>query len=136
MTALDGQEVISALSRAIREAFTTSEFVKLYKDTPVQNMQKPCVFLHSVNTTHEPRMRNRARWHYIIDIRCHPADKITNFQSWASGIAVRMLDIVSQLQFENSKIRATNAEWHTEGGVLHVTVKYSLSVYQTQRETP
>lgn len=136
MAVLDGQEVISALAQSIRAAFTTAEFVKLYKDTPVQNMQKPCVFLHSVNTNHQPRMRNNAMWHYIVDVRCHPKDNATDIHTWARGVAVRMLDVVTRLQIGNTKIKATDVEWNIEGGVLHVIVKYSISVRKTPEDIP
>lgn len=136
MVTLTGQEVISALAQSIRGSFTTTEFVKLYKDTPVQNMQKPCVFLHSVFTNHEPRMRDSAMWHYIIDIRCHPSTSETNIHTWARGIVVKMLDVVTRLKLGNTYIKATDVEWNTEGNVLHVIVKYSLSVRKVLEELP
>lgn len=126
--ALTGQELISALATSIRTVFSTSEFATIYKDTPVQKMVKPCVFLHSVNTTHEPGMRDSARWHYIVDVRCHAADSETSFQTWASGIAVQMLEAVSRVTISEQTVKATNIEWNTEGGVLHVLARYSFSV--------
>ena len=134
MSVLDGQEVISAISLKIRSTFTSEEIVKIYKDTPIQNMQKPCVFLHSVESDHTPRMRNRATWGFIVDVRCHPKDGSTDFQTWARGIAVRVINAVEQIQVSGQTVKASRIGWNTEGGVLHVIIKYSFGVVKSNEE--
>lgn len=41
MSALTGQEVVSAISAKLRNRFTTSQIAEIYKDKPVQQMALP-----------------------------------------------------------------------------------------------
>lgn len=134
MIELDGQEVISALSMAIRAAFTTTEIVKLYKDTPEQGMQKPCVFLRSISFDPKTEMSNRSRWNYIIEIRCHPADGSTEVETWARGMAVRLLGVISSIRVSGQVVKATAINCTTQGGVLQLIANYSFGVLKTSDE--
>ena len=136
MSALTGQEVVSAISEQLRNRFTEQQIAKIYKDKPVQQMALPCIFIHEVNAGHRPEFRNRGWWDYIIDIRCHPETMRTNINTWGRGLAVMILETVEHIEVSGQRVKIQDAEWKIEDGVLHVIVKYSFRVYRVGEEVP
>lgn len=136
MSALTGQEVVSAISTKLRSRFTTSQIAEIYKDKPVQHMALPCIFIHEVDAAHRPAMRNTGWWDYIIDIRCHPDTMRTNISTWGRGLAVMILETVETIEVSGDIVKIRDAEWKVEDGVLHVIVKYSFRVYSVGTEIP
>lgn len=136
MAALTGQEVVSEIATRLRSRFSVKEFAEIYKDKPVQSMKTPCIFIHSVETTHTPELRRYATWDYIIDIRCHPGRMQTNIDTWARSLGPMILDCVEQITIVKQKVKARNASWRVEDDVLHVLVKYSFRVVQRPEEIP
>lgn len=136
MAALTGQEIVSDLAKRLRSRFSTTEFAEIYKDKPVQSMKTPCIFIHSVETTHTPDFRNYAWWDHIIDIRCHPGRMQTNVHTWARSLGPMIIDCVSHLTVDEQRVKAKNATWRVEDGVLHVIVNYGFRVLQKLEEVP
>lgn len=136
MEALTGQEVVSQIAKKLRSRFSETDFVALYKDTPVQNMKTPCIFIHSVETIHTPQLRNYATWDEVIDIRCHPAPKQLDVYTWARSLGPAIIDTVAKLQVQGQQVRAKSATWKVEDSVLHVIVSYAYRVLQTADEVP
>lgn len=136
MAALTGQEVVSDIAKRLRRRFSTTEFVEIYKDKPVQSTKTPYIFIHSIETTHTPELRNYAKWDHIIDIRCHPRKMQTDIQTWASDLAPMILDCVQQITVSNQPVKVKNATWRVENDVLHVVVTYSYRVMQKFEEIP
>lgn len=136
MAALTGQEVVSELAMRLRSRFSSTEFAEIYKDKPVQSMKTPCIFIHSVETTHTPELKKYAWWDYIIDIRCHPGKMQTNIHTWARSLGPMILDCVERITVANQQVKAKGATWRVEDGVLHVVVKYGFRVMQKPEEVP
>ena len=136
MTALTGQEVVSEIATRLRARFSKSEIAEIYKDKPVQSMTTPCIFIHTVETTHTPQMRGYAQWDYIIDIRCHPRKMRTNIHTWARGLAVMILDAVETLTVLNQPVKSKGASWRVEDDVLHVLVNYGFRVRKATEDIP
>lgn len=132
MSKLTGQEVVSGVAKNIRAAFTTAEISAIYKDKPTQGMLKPCVFLHSVDSSHTNRLRGSADWGFIVDVRCHPADYETEVDSWARKLAVRLLPLVNKVNISGQVVKSYDLTWSVQDGVLHMIAKYSFRV----RESP
>lgn len=136
MAALTGQEIVSELSKRLRSRFSSTEFAEIYKDKPVQSMKTPCIFIHSVETSITPQLRNYARWDDMIDIRCHPGRMQTNIHTWARSVATMVLDCACTINIDNQQVRSTNATWRVEDDVLHVVVTYSFRVVEKLEEVP
>lgn len=136
MAALTGQEVVSELARRLRGRFSDREFAEIYKDKPVQSMKTPCIFIHSVETTHTPELRNYAWWDHILDIRCHPSKMRTDIHTWARSLGPMIIDCVCNLAVDGQQVRAKNATWRVEDDVLHVIVTYGYRVMQKLEEVP
>lgn len=136
MAALTGQEVVSEIATRLRARFSKKEIAEIYKDKPVQSMATPCIFIHSVETTHTPQMRGYAKWDYILDIRCHPSKMRTNIHTWARGLAVMILDAIETLTVLNQPVKAKEVSWRVEDDVLHVLVNYGFRVQRTPEEIP
>ena len=136
MAALTGQEIVSDLAKRLRSRFSTTEFAEIYKDKPVQSMKTPCIFIHSVETTHTPDLRNYAWWDHIIDIRCHPGRMQTNIHTWARSLGPMIVDCVAYLTVDKQGVKAKNATWRVEDGVLHVIVNYGFRVLQKLEDVP
>lgn len=135
MAALTGQEVVSAIAKKLRNRFSIKEIAEIYKDKPVQSMKTPCIFIHSVETTHTPDLRNYAWWDHVIDIRCHPGKMCTDIHTWARSLGPMIVDCVSYLSIDGV-VKAKNATWRVEENVLHVILNYSFRVMQTLEEVP
>lgn len=136
MSALTGQEVVSAISVQLRNRFTEQQIAKIYKDKPVQQMTLPCIFIHQVDAGHRPELGKSGWWDYIIDIRCHPDTMRTNIDTWSRGLAVMILETVEYIEVSGQLVKSQSTEWKVEDGVLHVIVKYSFRVYRVRDEVP
>lgn len=136
MAALNGQEVVSHLALTFRERFSETEFAKIYKDKPVQSMVTPCIFIHSVETTLTPEIRNYAWWDEIIDIRCHPGKKVTNVQSWARTVGPMIVDCAQRITIDGQEVKAKSLTWRVEDNVLHVVGTYHYRVMQKLEDGP
>ena len=136
MAALTGQEIVSDIAKRLRSRFSSKEFAEIYKDKPVQSMQTPCIFIHSVETTHSPERRGYAWWDEIVDIRCHPGRMQTNIYSWARRLGPMILESVECLTVDGQQVRARNATWRVEDGVLHVILPYRYRVVRALEEAP
>lgn len=136
MAVLTGEDVVSAVATRVRSAFSTNEIKAIYKDLPQQNLKKPYAFIHQVNATHTNLLRNRARWGFIIDIRVHPEDERTNVQTWARGIALKLVDAVNTITVDNKPVKSTSLEAKVENNVLHVIASYSYGVIRVEDEMP
>ena len=136
MAALTGQEIVSEIGTRLRSRFSTTEFVEIYKDKPVQSMKTPCAFIHSVETIHTPDIGNYAWWDQIIDIRCHPSRMQTNIYSWARKLGPLILDCVERLTIDDQQVKTQDATWRVEDDVLHVIVKYRYRVMRVLEDVP
>lgn len=136
MAALTGQEVVSALSKKLRTRFSVAEFAEIYKDTPVQSMKTPCIFIHSIETTHIPDTRNYAWWDHLIDIRCHPGRMCTNIQTWARSLGPMIVDCIQHITVSNRVVKARNITWRVEDNVLHVITSYKYRVVEVDDPAP
>ena len=136
MAALTGQEVVSDAARRLRSRFSTAEFAEIYKDKPVQSMKTPCIFIHSVETTHTPELRGYGWWDHIIDFRCHPGKMQTNIHTWARSLGPMIVECVEHLTVDNQQVKSKNATWRVENDVLHVIMSYRYRVLQKPDEAP
>jgi hypothetical protein len=136
MAALTGQEIVSSIAKRLRSRFSTTEFAEIYKDKPVQSMKTPCIFIHSVETTHTPDLRNYGWWDHIIDIRCHPGRMQTNIHTWARSLGPMIVECVSYITIDDQQVKARNATWRVEDDVLHVIVPYRYRVLQKLDDAP
>ena len=130
MAELTGQETVSDIARRLRNRFSTTEFAEVYKDKPVQSMKTPCIFIHLVESNHDPEGRKYAWWDHTIDIRCHPGRMQTNIHTWASILGPAIVECVEYITIDNQQVRAKNASWRVENDVLHVVFNYRYRVLQ------
>lgn len=136
MAALTGQEIVSDAAKRLRSKFSKTEFAEIYKDKPVQSMKTPCIFIHSVETTHTPESRGYAWWDHIIDFRCHPGRMQTNIHTWARSLGPMIVECVECLTVNNQQVKSRNATWRVENDVLHVIMSYRYRVLQKPDEVP
>lgn len=125
---LEGTEVISALATNIRNAFTTTEIQAVYKDTPVQNILKPCIFLNMVSTIQQPQIQRKSNRTYIIDIIVTGTDDNTELKTWFTMINERLLRVVDKITISEQVVRMTQGEANIENDELHLIVTYNFDV--------
>lgn len=125
---LEGTEVISALATNIRNAFTTTEIQAVYKDTPVQNILKPCIFLNMVSTIQQPLVKQRANRTYNIDIIVTGTDDNTELRTWFTKINERLLRVVDKITISEQTVKMTQGEANIENDELHLIVTYNFDV--------
>ena len=125
---LTGREVISALATKIRAGFSTTEIQAIYKDTPVENILKPCIFLNLVNIIQTPLMRNRANRNYMIDIIVTGSDDNTELYTWYTEIAEKLYTIIDKIIIDNKPIRLIRGESTIENNELHLITTYNFDI--------
>lgn len=133
---LTGDVVISAIAVNIRNAFTTAEIAKLYKDTPMQNISKPYAFLHQINADHVNGLKEKGRWTFLVDVRVHPKDDQTDVHTWGRTVATKLVDTLNVITISNQYVKSSSMEWRVEEGVLHFIVGYSFGVVKVLAQTP
>jgi hypothetical protein len=136
MTALAGDDVVSAVARNIRSNFSDADIKTIYKNLPQQNIQKPYAFIHQINAEHINRIRNRADWVFMLDVRVHPKDGQTDVQSWARAIALKLICALNVITISNQPVKARSIEYRVEDNVLHFIVSYKYGVLCVQDEMP
>ena len=133
---LTAEDVVSAIAINVRSNFSTSEIKKIYKDLPQQNIQKPYAFIHQIQGSHQNELKNRATWNYLLDVRVHPENTQTNIQTWARGIALKLLKALNVITISGMAVKGKSIEWKVEDGVLHFIVSYSFRVIDIREDIP
>ena len=136
MAALAGDDVVSAVSKNIRNYFSTTDIKTIYKNMPQQNIQKPYAFIHQINAEHINRIRNRADWVFMLDVRVHPQDGQTDVQSWARTIAMKLIEAINIITISDQPVKARSIEYRVEDNVLHFIVSYRYGVICVEDEIP
>ena len=125
---LEGTEVISALATKIRNGFDTTEIQAVYKDTPTQNILKPCIFLNMVSTIQLPMVNNRSNRNYTIDIIVTGSDDNTELRTWFTKINEQLLRVVDKITVSDQIVRMVQGEANIENDELHLIVSYNFDV--------
>lgn len=136
MTELTGQEVVSEIAKRLRGRFSEEEFVAIYKDKPVQSMNTPCIFIHSVETEDTPELRDYSWWNHIIDIRCHLGRMQLDVHSKCRTLGPAIAKCVKYLTISGQQVKSRNAIWRVEDNVIHVIVSYRYRVVIKSEEAP
>lgn len=136
MEKLTGQEVVSSIAKQLRSRFSDKEFAKIYKDKTVQAFATPCIFIHSVESSHDPDIGNYAWWEEMIDIRCHPGKMQTNVHTWARCLGPMIVNCIERISVCGQQVKAKRATWKVEDNVLHIFVSYSYRVLRITEEIP
>lgn len=135
-TILNGTELKAAITTALRAKFTTQEIASIYKDPQKQGFTPPCLVVQVINLEVEPELRNRGVRSYVIDIRGHAPVSTIEIDSWAVGIAEKVVDAVRCVTVDGLVIKATSLEVRVESGVLHVIASYSFKVRYVEEAVP
>lgn len=136
MAVLGGEDVVSAVSKNVRQRFSKERIKAIYKELPQQNIQKPYAFIHQINAQHQNEMRNRANWNFMLDIRVHPQDNQTDIQSWAREIALDLIEATNIITVSGQAVKARSIEYKVEDKVLHFIVSYSFKVLHIEDDVP
>lgn len=125
---LTGEEVISGIAIKLREEFKTTEITAIYKDTPVEGITKPCIFLNFINMVQVPLMRNKSNRNYLIDIIVTGNDDNTSLFTWYTITAERILRVVDKILIDNQVVKMVRGESNIENNELHLIVTYNMNV--------
>lgn len=136
MAALGGDCVVSAVAKNVRSQFSKEDLKELYKELPQQGVQKPYAFIHQINAEHQNQMRNSANWTFMLDIRVHPKDHETDIQSWARGVAFKLIEAVNIITVSGQSVKARKTEYSVQDNVLHFIVSYEFRVIHAESEVP
>lgn len=130
---LTGKEIVSAIAGQIRKEFDDTEIVAIYKDTPVQNIVKPCMFINIVTSVQTPEMNKRAHRNYMLDIIVTGTDDNTELYTWFSGISERLFSCIDRIYISDQLVKASRIESSIQNNELHVMATYNFKV--VKRET-
>lgn len=136
MSALNGEEIVSAVARSIRARFSTNIIKKIYKEKSWQNSNKPFAFIHQITGGHKNEMRNRAEWNHMIEVRVHPEDTRTDVQAWAREIAMGLIDALNVITISGQAVKSRSIEYRVEDDVLLFIVSYAYKVIRINDEEP
>ena len=132
MAVLGGEDVVSAMSKNIRQRFPKDRIKAIYKEKPQQNTQKPYAFIHQISAQHQNEMRNRANWTFMLDVRVHPQDNQTDIQLWARATALDLIEALNFITVSGQAVKARSIEYKVEDGVLHFIVSYAYKVLRAE----
>ena len=135
-TELTGIEVVTGITKLLRQNFSTQDVPNIYKDTPVQGLNKPCFFVHQLNHDTTQEMRNRAQKDYLIDIRYHPLESDTESQTTMNMIQEKLCSVVDTISVISQSVKAKSLKSQVVDGVLHTIVSYSFKVVKQPAEQP
>lgn len=133
---LTGEEVVSAVSLQIRNAFPVSEIAAVYTNKPYTEAERPYAFIHQVSAEHVNEMVTRGEWNFMLDIRVHPQRGLSTIDRWARMLAVRLLDVVNVIFVSGQQVKSRSFTWRLEEDVLHVIVTYAFKVRQAPTSGP
>lgn len=136
MAEVTNENVISAVATAIRSKVSTSEIAEIYKDTPVQQVVRPYIFIDAIQSEETPMMGDYSMWNFIVDVRCHPTDNHTMKQTWGRNLALKLLRALSRITVASQRVKARRIEWHMEEDVLHILCSYSFRVFWQEPMAP
>lgn len=125
---LTGKEIVSAIAEKIRGEFEDTEILAIYKDTPVQNILKPCMFINIVTSVQTPEMNRRAHRNYMLDIIVTGTDDNTELYTWFSGIAERLFSCIDRILISGQVVKASRLESSIQDDELHVMATYNFKV--------
>ena len=132
---LTGKEIVSAIAENIRKEFEDTEILAIYKDTPVQNITKPCMFINIVTSVQTPEMNKRAHRNYMLDIIVTGADDNTELYTWFSGISERLFSCIDRITISNQMVKASRLESSIQDNELHVMATYNFKVVKQETDS-
>lgn len=144
---VNGETVKSAVSLAIKEAFTIAGtppiYPKIYKEKIIQGMVKPCFFVWIMNMECNKLMLNNYNLVYQINVRYHPTDddQLTYEHLVAKGLKLsEVLDTINiGMDFGGSelllKIQATQVSYNIVDGILQFYATYTIKVKKSLGST-
>lgn len=123
-----GNDVVSAVTKAIRTAIPKQDLPSIYKDKPRQDFQYCSLFVDVINSEQEREMRLRGQRTVFLDMRLHPHRDQDNAQSWCRDMTERILDATDTIEFKGSILRArdTNFYYLEKEQVMHIFVVYAF----------
>lgn len=135
-TPLNGLEVVTAITTALRAAFTTQQIVEIYKNPQNQNFKTPSITVSYVNLGHDAELKGTAKKSFIVDIRAHPTATQPDVYTWAATIADKVIETIRYIDIDGDLIKPYNLETNLTDNVLHVIASYSFRVVYVEDSAP
>lgn len=133
--AIAGNMIINSVGAALRNAFSTSLLKSIYRNTAVQNMEKPCAYVHQISHSSRQQMRHYQHKNYLVDVRIHPADG-DDKTVWLHDMEEKVTQAINKIQVNSRVVASEKINTYIEDDVLHVIAVYNLRVVQeTATET-
>ena len=131
---LNGDTLISAVTRKIRDAFSKEELAVVYKNKPAQNTKTPFAVVHHVRSSLKSEMRNRSTWTTYIDVRFHNDSIKEDKETYYSNVGIKAMEALSVLDVFGGHYKASAIEMSTEEGVFHVFAVYNYKVIRVTND--
>lgn len=131
MAAIEGNDLVSAVARAVRASIPERELM-IYKDKPRQNFKDCSIYIDVLNFEQQKEMRKRYGSTEFLDLRLHPQRDYALAQSWCRAMNLRVQDAVQEIDFHGSKLTCKTYEsYYIESEqVQHIILVYK---YKTIR---
>lgn len=130
MAAILPTEVVSQISEKINKCFNKDEIKAVWKNTPIQNAEKPYIYIQQLNTTHVKELRQRGERSYFMNIRAHPSDDEQYKQTWCNIIGDKLFETLDTINIGGMPVYGRNMRFEIVDNVLHFFVTYRFKVYK------
>jgi hypothetical protein len=140
-TEITGEIIKSAIARKISSDFALANSqTKIYKEKIVQNWNKPCFFIWTVDVSQEKLMNNNYSLIYQMNVRFHPRDDDKTTYETLCGIGTMLFETLSEIELplmvyvdggiaeQNKPVRGTQMSYQVTDDVLQFFVTYTLKV--------
>lgn len=133
MRILDGDEVISAMSRNVYEYMQRgiiTELKALYKDRIPQGAEMPCIFFETRKFSHEEASSQYADWNFTVIAHCFPEEGQEKIESWGRHLGTKLIDCFRSIDIDGYAVKTKGISYRINMDVLEVTSDYSFKVRQ------
>lgn len=132
-TALTADDVVSGIAKKLQSAFK-GEVDHIYKNTPLQGVQKPYFFIEQVSTYHDKELRTRGERRYFMDVHCHPEESTDYTLTWLNYIGDKLFEVLDTITITQSIVYGRTMRFEIRDNVLHFFVEYRFKVNKIETE--
>ena len=147
MVEITGETIKSAMALNIKQNITLDDGsnFRIYKETTVQGLKKPCFFIWTLDVGQTKQMGNNYERVYQMNIRFHAQDDVDNLYERLCELGNKLLCSLARIYVPinideqtvvNKPVIGKQMSFNVVEDVLQVYVTYTIKIKQALEKTP
>lgn len=124
--------VVDGIVAAINGGF--GDTIPIHTEVTEQDFDDPCFFVRLSNSTFKQMIGNRYLWKNLCLVLYFPTPG-GDRQAECNSVLESLLMLLEVIEFDGTKVRATDIVCQMEEGVLAMSINYDFFVYKAIQET-